>query len=90
MTDIPAITRKRASNEQSGDSEEPICGIRGARDRQKILQIFDPHIEWIQNDGFPGGGRHIGADTVVNDVLKNLQKEWQGWQAVVEEWLDAG
>lgn len=61
-----------------------------ARDRDRILEIFDPEIEWIQNEGFPGGGRHVGAETVLNDVFAKFRVDWEAWQAVVERWLDAG
>jgi uncharacterized protein len=61
-----------------------------ARDREAILRLFDPQIEWIQNEGFPGGGRYVGADTVLNEVFRKLRSEWEVWQANVEEWLDAG
>ncbi|MFQ4142895.1 nuclear transport factor 2 family protein [Chlorogloeopsis sp. ULAP02] len=60
------------------------------RDQNTILQIFDPNIEWIQNEGFPGGGRHFGVDAILNDVFAKFRSEWDTWQAVVEEWLDAG
>lgn len=61
-----------------------------ARERERILEIFDPAIEWIQNDGFPGGGKHRGAETVLNDVFAKFGREWETWQAVVGRWLDAG
>ncbi|MBF2004903.1 MAG: nuclear transport factor 2 family protein [Chlorogloeopsis fritschii C42_A2020_084] len=60
------------------------------RDQNTILQIFDPNIEWIQNEGFPGGGRYCGVDAILNDVFAKFRSEWETWQAVVEEWLDAG
>jgi uncharacterized protein len=60
------------------------------RDTKTVLEIFDPQIEWIQNEGFPGGGRHIGAETVLKNVFAKFRLDWDDWQAVVEEWLDAG
>lgn len=60
------------------------------RDRETILQLFDPAIEWVQNEGFPGGGRHVGAETVLRDVFARFRADWDTWQAVVDEWLDAG
>lgn len=62
----------------------------GDRDSDTIRQIFDPKIEWIQNDGFPGGGKYVGVEAVLNDVFAKFRLEWDAWQAVVEEWLDAG
>jgi ketosteroid isomerase-like protein len=61
-----------------------------ARDRARILELFDPEIEWIQNDGFPNGGRHVGATLVLDEVLARLRSEWDGWQVRVDRWLDAG
>lgn len=62
----------------------------GRRDWRTIRELFAPDIEWIQNEGFPGGGRHVGADVVLNDVFGKFRAEWTSWQAVVHEWLDAG
>jgi hypothetical protein len=61
-----------------------------AQDRDQILAIFDPSIEWIQNEGFPGGGRHVGAETVLNEVFARFARDWKSWQADVGRWLDAG
>ena len=62
----------------------------GNRDRDTILELFDARIEWVQNEGFPGGGRHVGAEAVLNDVFAKFRLEWDVWQAVVSEWIDAG
>ena len=62
----------------------------GNRDRDTIFELFDPQIEWVQNEGFPGGGRHVGSESVWNDVFTKFRLEWDVWQAVVSEWLDAG
>lgn len=60
------------------------------RDAEEIRRIFHPRIEWVQNDGFPGGGRHVGADAVLNDVFAKFRTEWSNWAAPVHEWVDAG
>lgn len=62
----------------------------GRRDWPAVRELFAPNIEWIQNEGFPGGGRHVGADAVLNTVFAKFRDEWASWQAVVNEWLDAG
>lgn len=61
----------------------------GRRDTDAIRRIFHPEIEWIQNAGFPGGGTHRGAETVLTDVFAKFRVEWETWQAIVTEWLDA-
>jgi len=62
----------------------------GEQNRDRILFLLDPDVEWIQNEGFPGGGRHTGAETVLNEVFAALAAEWKSWQAEVGRWLDAG
>lgn len=62
----------------------------GTRDRGTLLTLLDPEVEWVQNAGFPGGGRHRGAENVLNNVFAKFRQEWDGWQAPVSEWLDAG
>lgn len=61
-----------------------------SRDRDRILAIMHPEIEWIQNDGFPGGGLHKGATHVLDDVLSQFRRDWDNWRARVTEWHDAG
>lgn len=60
------------------------------KDRETILNLFAPDIEWIQNEGFPGGGRHVGAETVLNDVFARFRVDWKSWEASVGEWIDSG
>ncbi|ARV57741.1 ketosteroid isomerase [Nostocales cyanobacterium HT-58-2] len=62
----------------------------GDRDTTTLLRLFDPQIEWIQNEGFPGGGRYLGSDAVLNNVFAKFRLEWEKWQAIVDEWLDTG
>ncbi len=60
------------------------------QDRDEILVILDPDIEWIQNEGFPGGGRYVGAEEVLDQAFGGLAAEWESWKAVVGSWLVAG
>jgi len=60
------------------------------RDTQRIREIFAPDIEWIQNEGFPNGGRHRGTDAVVNDVFGVFRKEWKEFKSVVAQWIESG
>ncbi|MFL6260369.1 MAG: nuclear transport factor 2 family protein [Thermoanaerobaculia bacterium] len=59
-----------------------------AQDEIRILDILHPDVEWIQNEGFPGGGRRLGAKTVLTEVFGRLARDWEGWGADVQEWLD--
>ncbi len=62
----------------------------GRQDMEAVLRIMHPEIVWVQNEGFPGGGIHVGTEAVVSNVFVKFKAEWDGWQAVVVEWLDAG
>jgi ketosteroid isomerase-like protein len=59
-----------------------------AQDEVRVLEILHPDVEWIQNEGFPGGGRRLGANTVLNEVFGPLARDWEGWGADVQEWLE--
>jgi hypothetical protein len=72
---------------------EIVKGMYGAfarRDGIAIRNYFHPDIEWIQNEGFPDGGRHVGIDTLMNEVFPRLRTQWENWQVVIDEYLDAG
>ena len=58
-------------------------------DGDRVLEILDPQVEWIQNEGFPGGGRFVGAEAVYEKVFNRLADEWDGWGAEVGRWLEA-
>jgi ketosteroid isomerase-like protein len=60
------------------------------KDLAAVRELFLPEIEWIQNAGFPGGSRQIGADAVLQGVFVRFGAEWSDWQANVDQWLDAG
>ncbi len=53
-------------------------------DTDTIRELFDPNIVWVQNEGFPGGGRHVGPDPVFNDVFAKFRVHWDVWKADVE------
>lgn len=62
----------------------------GRRDNEAVRALMAPDIEWRQMDGFPRGGRYIGPDEVFSRVFQGFRDQWQDWQAVVTEYLDAG
>lgn len=61
-----------------------------ARDRERLVALLHPDIEWHQNEGFPNGGRHQGAQVVLDEVLARFRNEWTQWRVEIDEWLDAG
>lgn len=58
------------------------------RDRTVILGVLHPDVEWVQNDGFPGGGRHVGSTHVLDNVLSQFRREWEDFGAHVAEWIE--
>lgn len=60
------------------------------RDNEGIRRLFDPEIEWVQMEGFPRGGRYVGADAIFDGVFAGFREQWEDWKAVVERFLDAG
>lgn len=62
----------------------------GRRDTDEVRRLLDPEIEWVQNEGFPDGGRHVGVEAVLEGVFARFRREWRAWRAHVEEWHEAG
>ncbi|AUX47499.1 hypothetical protein SOCE26_090200 [Sorangium cellulosum] len=60
------------------------------RDYASFRRLCAPDLEWIQNEGFPGGGTHRGVDAVVSGVFEAFGNEWSMWRFSLEECLDAG
>lgn len=79
MTDSPNLQTVRA-----------LYGAFARRDQDAIRAIFATDIEWNQMDGFPRGGRHVGADEIFRNVFQGFREEWVDWQAVVTDYADAG
>ena len=59
-------------------------------DIPSILNVLDPHVEWIESEGIPYGGTFIGHEAVVQGVFQKIGAEWENFQATVEEFIDAG
>ena len=60
------------------------------KDYEAFKRLCDPSLEWVQNEGFPNGGRHRGADAVVEKVFLSLREVWEGFAFQAEKILDAG
>jgi uncharacterized protein len=60
------------------------------RDREALLALLDSDIVWEQNEGFPNGGRHVGAGVVLDEVLARFRTEWSAWSATPDEFLAVG
>jgi uncharacterized protein len=55
-----------------------------------IRNIFDDNIEWNQMKGFPNGGQYIGADAIFENVFTGFNKNWTGWKATINRYIDSG
>jgi uncharacterized protein len=60
------------------------------QDYDAFLRICTPDLEWIQNEGFPRGATHRGAEAVVEGVFKAFDDNWESWSFDIEQYLDAG
>lgn len=65
------------------------AAFRG-RDRERILELLHPQVEWVQAEGFPGGARRVGPDEVLSGVFDGFRDNWDDWKAGVDEYLDGG
>jgi ketosteroid isomerase-like protein len=60
------------------------------QDYDAFLRLSAEDIEWIQNEGFPGGATYKGASAVIEGVFQANNKQWSGFAYDIEEFLDAG
>lgn len=62
----------------------------GRGDIPAVLGVMDENIVWHEAEGFPYGGTYHGPDAVLNNVFMKLGTEWEGFQAVPDEYIDGG
>lgn len=60
------------------------------QDYDTFLRLSTEDIEWIQNEGFPGGATYKGASAVIEGVFKANNDKWSNFAYHAEEILDAG
>ncbi len=65
------------------------AAVRGG-DYAAFADLCDPDIEWVQNEGFPYGGRNRGAAAVEANVFRRLRDYWDAWGFDIGEVIDAG
>ena len=58
-------------------------------DYDAFLEVCAPDIEWIQNEGFPGGATHHGGQAVVDGVFKAFGDDWTTFSFETEQMVDA-
>ena len=61
-------------------------------DIDTVMGLMAPDIEWQESDveGLPQRGTHHGPEDVANDVFGAIVGNWDDFQAVPDEFLDAG
>jgi hypothetical protein len=61
-------------------------------DIDTVMDLMDPNIEWQEPDveGLPLRGTHHGPEDIANNVFGATVENWDDFQAVPEEFLDAG
>jgi uncharacterized protein len=61
-------------------------------DGPAVLAAMDPGIVWNEAENFPYADRnpYVGPMTIAEGVFYRLATEWENFQAVPEEFLDAG
>jgi uncharacterized protein len=60
------------------------------QDYDAFVSITTDDIEWIQNEGFPGGATYKGSSAVIEGVFKANNDKWEGFAYHIEDILDAG
>lgn len=60
------------------------------KDYDAFLSISTEDLEWVQNEGFPGGATRKGASEVIEGVFKANNNNWKSFAYHIEEFLDAG
>ncbi len=56
----------------------------------RIMEIIDPNVLWIESEGIPYGGTYCGRDAVFNEMFAKIGAEWENFTATVDEFIDAG
>jgi ketosteroid isomerase-like protein len=54
-----------------------------------IANILDENIIWEQQEGFPNGGKHRGAQAVFKNVFAKFADDWSNWKGVGEQFMQA-
>lgn len=60
------------------------------KDYEVFMELCSPDLEWIQNEGFPGGATWRGAQAVIDGVFRAFDDRWERWSYDIEEFIDGG
>ncbi|WP_154325924.1 MULTISPECIES: nuclear transport factor 2 family protein [Haloferax] len=59
-------------------------------DIDAVLSVFSEDIEWIEPDGAPSPGSHIGPDAVLNDIFMETMATFEDLSVEPERFIDGG
>lgn len=60
------------------------------KDYSTVREVCDPEIDWVQNEGFPGGGRLQGIEDVIAKGLPGPGRDWETFYFQPKEIIGAG
>jgi len=60
------------------------------KDYDSFRALCSEDVEWIQNKGFPKGGRFHGADEVIKNVFHPFEKDWTYFKFSIDEMFESG
>lgn len=60
-----------------------------AKDYAAFTRLSARDLEWVQNEGFPGGATHHGPQAVIDGVFKAFDDVWESFSFETERMLDA-
>jgi ketosteroid isomerase-like protein len=69
--------------------ENLYSAFRG-KDYDAFRALCSDDIEWIQNEGFPKGGRFHGASAVIKNVFQQFDKDWTYFKFRIDEMFESG
>lgn len=61
-----------------------------AGDLPMVLSTMADDIEWTEAEGYPYAGTFVGHDAVVKAVFARLATEWDGYQAIADQFVVEG
>ena len=68
--------------------ENLYSAFRG-KDYDAFRALCSEDIEWIQNNGFPKGGHHHGADAVIKNVFQQFDEDWTYFKYRIDEMFES-
>ena len=59
------------------------------KDYDSFRTLCSEDVEWIQNEGFPKGGHHRGANAVIKEVFQQFDKDWTYFKYRIDEMIES-